>query len=570
MKHTKGYFILFLIFPPILYAQNGSLKKQRGENEFEYEGCGCKANVNLYIYDGLNTLGEPGNWGGNIVSGARNKFDDGAITVANLNDTDGDETIDIDDQVVTASDFGEDECDLMKLNIVPTGNSSGNCMVTLTYEGDIAFYNSYTKGTQITNLEFPLKDASGESNITTLFVEARAVSTAMRDIKIYAKIDNEIKDKVAATAIWVEKKNIYSDEDSKIEDPDPALLTGLDQPVLVNVINNDARAKDLTRYGFGSFQEINSPPYTINEDLLNGGRILFEFELKPAAILSEISKFNITLDGARRQDSSTGFRYVYNKYLPEPTINIPKLEKKKDFANDDPKDNNPDDSWLYGDIIDEDKNPLILYSFDGPSTARSSYADSDGNLQGIEAYRFRHVTFEEYFRVSFNQVNELEGNVLSGSRVSNKHFWSIDYATYAKDTKVADANKYNIGYHYAEFVATPGDKIITYPTCYLETSGNGSINITSNNLPTDRELYAISYSEIGGKHFDVKRKKHENNNKWDQIGSSNIDATGPWVYTDAEITIEMANDSDIPFAQDNIFYFWVIQTSDTIINKLNY
>ena len=198
-----------------MYAQNGSLKKQRGENEFEYEGCGCKANVNLYIYDGLNTLGEPGNWGGNIVSGARNKFDDGAITVANLNDTDGDETIDIDDQVVTASDFGEDECDLMKLNIVPTGNSSGNCMVTLTYEGDIAFYNSYTKGTQITNLEFPLKDASGESNITTLFVEARAVSTAMRDIKIYAKIDNEIKDKVAATAIWVEKKNIYSDEDRK-------------------------------------------------------------------------------------------------------------------------------------------------------------------------------------------------------------------------------------------------------------------------------------------------------------------------------------------------------------------
>ena len=88
-------------------------------------------------------------------------------------------------------------------------------------------------------------------------------------------------------------------------------------------------------------------------------------------------------------------------------------------------------------------------------------------------------------------------------------------------------------------------------------------------MPTDRELYAISYSEIGGKHFDVKRKKHENNNKWDQIGSSNIDATGPWVYTDAEITMKMANDSDIPFEQDKIFYFCVNKTSDLIIKKLN-
>ncbi len=180
------------------YGQKGNNQTRSGSN-FEYEGCGCDGEVDLIIYDG-NTGGymtTPQNyWGGNQVKktifGGRHEFDDGAITVANLNNTDGDGMWgdkDIDDtNAVIANPKGKDEVDLMKLEIVPKKKFINPCKVTLEYIGDIQFYSDSKKLTQLTDLEFDLLDGDGNKITTTLFVEARSVSSNMRDIVIKAMI----------------------------------------------------------------------------------------------------------------------------------------------------------------------------------------------------------------------------------------------------------------------------------------------------------------------------------------------------------------------------------------------
>ncbi len=70
------------------YAQNIS-------GSFDYEDCGCGGVVDLQIHNGLY-----GQFGGDRVPDA-DEYSLGAITVANLNDTDGDTIVDNIDTVVT-------------------------------------------------------------------------------------------------------------------------------------------------------------------------------------------------------------------------------------------------------------------------------------------------------------------------------------------------------------------------------------------------------------------------------------------------------------------------------------
>ncbi len=127
-------------------------------------------------------------------------------------------------------------------------------------------------------------------------------------------------DKVSATALWVEKKNVYYNETGKITIPEPSAL-GIDNSTLLGTINktviqapNGFRAKDGTRYGFGTFGEYTNLPYYSNEDLYFGGEILFEFEVFPHDLISELSKFDITFDIARRKKvndySFTAFDFI--------------------------------------------------------------------------------------------------------------------------------------------------------------------------------------------------------------------------------------------------------------------
>ena len=418
MKPKILLLFLFSSFFHSLSGQKTDSQIKRMGSQFVYEDCGCEADVKLTIFDGLNELGNEGMWGGKEVKKnsfgiGRDKFNDGAITIANLNDTDGDGNIDIYDPVVSAGVNGIDEVDLMKLIITPSGKVVGDCKITLTYEGSIKFYSTFNKGTdtEVTDLTFPIVDGTDNNIISTLFIEATDISSNIRDIKVFAHIGNEIKDKVSATAIWVDKQNIYSNHTNKINSPTTTSLSGLNQQGLIDQIEIYSRAKDGTRYGFGSFGKNSFPPFTVDEDIFNGGRVLFEYVLFPNSIMSEISKFNISLDGARRQ-SNQDYCYDNNNYYPVPCYSgppPPPLSPLKDKANDDPQSNGSSD------YIDEDKIPMTLYTFDSPSSTRSTYLDYGGNPIGISQFTFRDVEFEEFIRVSFKNGSSLIGNTLAGS-----------------------------------------------------------------------------------------------------------------------------------------------------------
>ena len=212
------------------------------EPKFIYEDCGCGYKPELRIFYGLE-----GNYGGQEVTGSA-KTRKGAVTVANLNNTDGDMDIDnVDNDVsVNINGNGRDEVDLMKLIIDVSGTLPGLCkdVVTLTYGGNIKFWEKKTKGTEITNLSFLVSTLP-----RTIWVEAFAISTSYKDIEIilWDKNNKEL-DKVKATAIWCEKKMAYI---SRTSIPIPRLI-GIDQIGLEGVINKII-PPDGSRYGYGNF-----------------------------------------------------------------------------------------------------------------------------------------------------------------------------------------------------------------------------------------------------------------------------------------------------------------------------
>lgn len=84
----------------------------------------------LDIYNGLyDWVDEEREWSGGQLLANWAKITPGAVTVANLNDTDGDSIPDKDDNEVLASSIGRDEIDLMKLVVRkknPASTLSGN------------------------------------------------------------------------------------------------------------------------------------------------------------------------------------------------------------------------------------------------------------------------------------------------------------------------------------------------------------------------------------------------------------------------------------------------------------
>ncbi|MEZ4908635.1 MAG: hypothetical protein R2771_13575 [Saprospiraceae bacterium] len=534
--------------------------------EGEYDQSLCSGKVTIDIYDGLNDNGNPGQWGGEIVKkgffgGGRDKYNDGALTVANLNDTDGDGIIDKDDVEVLVSTTGINETDLMKLEIKPSGYSSG-CKVKLEYIGDIAFYYQYTKGTQVTNLEL---DATQN---TTLWVEARSVSSQLRDIEIIAKVNGKEEDKIAATAIWVEKKDVYYDDISKIELPIPGNI-GINNSVLEDIINTSTdgyRAVDDSRYGFGSCKKnslsILGTSYYTNEDSKFGGRILFEFEIFPHDIVPLLSSYNITFDIARRKKVRDE---LYQPGIVDPDI-IPPIDYNFPYQNEQANDD-PQNLPTTGDYLDEDNSPtgFEIFSFDAPTTGmRSEQVGSTTNILSTYAVVFRDIDFEEFTRLAFKNGNLLKGDHISGSRCSKKINWSINYATYSYDSH-DPYNPYDRLYQY-HAKANAGDIIITKPRYrYLGTGGNGKITISHTGnifknyilkLHTDNKFYLLDWDTVSGQWTNIAGST-SNNSPW------SIQANG------LDINIISASGTNArPFKQGDEYLFRVIKVPSNNTNKL--
>jgi len=155
------------------------------QDEFSWIDCGCDVEINLRIHDGLNKDGETGIYGGEEISEILEADERGAVTVANLNDTDGDSVPDNEDMDgVIESDFGRNELDLMKLIIEADGEVPDGCdqKVRLVATANVKFWKDYLKVFQQTDLEFDLLTLP-----RTIFVEAIEVSNELRDIEIKAK-----------------------------------------------------------------------------------------------------------------------------------------------------------------------------------------------------------------------------------------------------------------------------------------------------------------------------------------------------------------------------------------------
>lgn len=100
--------------------------------------------VNLSIFDGQGGDQVGSGW---IIDPDRLEETRGAFTVANLNDTDADGILDVNDAAVIATPQGENEKDLMKLVLHEPLNYFEEDTGTLRIDsGSIAIYSSATKG----------------------------------------------------------------------------------------------------------------------------------------------------------------------------------------------------------------------------------------------------------------------------------------------------------------------------------------------------------------------------------------------------------------------------------------
>jgi hypothetical protein len=312
----------------------------------------------------------------------------GAFTVANLNDTDGDTTIDNVDNTVKAAagaTGNSDEVDLMKLEI--KGPSTGRMKVTVV-SGTVKFWDKKTKETAV-----PLTSGAIFINSSdlpkTLWVEATAVSGSVRDI--YLKLGYELTvggalvddiDRVKATAVWAtntELRNLSSQ----------TLWSEVNDPLIINNWN--------LNYGGGPFGiHYDNAPVGI------GYTIGFQFTVLPTGIGNEnMVKFDVT-------------RQLEGKIWTLNRILIP-IAVQLEFDESFPSGDLANDNVNIGPDRDNDNTPTNdhLYSIDSPGRPT--------RVSDAAEYIFR-VNFREYVRVQFNG-QQPTGNVLAGSRCSAKKDW---------------------------------------------------------------------------------------------------------------------------------------------------
>lgn len=310
----------------------------------------------------------------------------GAFTVANLNDTDGDGTVDKDDNVVKAAAGAtgvSDEVDLMKLEI--KGPTTGRMKVTVV-GGAVKFWEMKTKETAI-----PLASNAFFVNAAdlpkTVWIEATAVSTSVRDIHLKLGYEppgggvlvDDI-DRVKATAVWVTKTGFIHQNGQTI----PA---DFDAPI--------------------------SQPWKANPPLLLPGPfftqagprhgMIMEFKLAPTGIDQEaLVKFDI----ARKVESRT-FKWVQNGAQYQAQLLGSKTATPFDLANDD------------NSTTDEDVDPTNLHIYD---TDVPSLNIPPGALQPLSSELIQDMAnFNEWVRVRFD--GQRPDNTTIGSRCSPQEKW---------------------------------------------------------------------------------------------------------------------------------------------------
>jgi hypothetical protein len=268
--------------------------------------------VNLSIHNGLEGVS-----GGQMINEEEEETK-GAVTVANLNDTNGNGIVDVLDVVVEKSPAGRDEHDLMRLRIDRPSPITSEKVKIIIVSGNIKLWEHKTKKNQINTTQ----SSSGkfaEFNASELpkdiWVEACSVSTALRDIKIKAEYMGA-SDIVSATALWVEHKRALTTRASSGAANE--LPENLDESTVRNYImrlwtagNIAFKSSDGSHYGVGTMAGMYSGdnPFSghpIFSDQLIGGRILHEFEIFP----HNVDSLGVIFDVTRQVESK---RWIIGK-----------------------------------------------------------------------------------------------------------------------------------------------------------------------------------------------------------------------------------------------------------------
>jgi hypothetical protein len=324
------------------------------------------------------------------------EYDIGAFTVANINDTDGDGFTDAWDGVVQAytdtqgKQRGIDEVDLMRLIVKrPPGYVADTHVTIVADPSQVRFWGSETKGGDPYELDpFGTLTLSFETGQTfrELWVEAIAVSTAVRDITITAQYGTS-HDTVRATAVWAAKVAHNSDTTNNIDELNAVLAMepwknmpdGSSIPQLLRAIYKGFGIRPLSEvYGVANV-------------------IIQAWQPLPEGILDEPgAKFDITrrADDMRFDRITVDFVQFHEVVMPD----------MLDMVNDDGK--TTDEDGPYGGL---------LFVFDTPGRAGVA-------TEPVTSRADRH-NFEEFIRVKVGGGQKPAGNGLVGSRASTKFYW---------------------------------------------------------------------------------------------------------------------------------------------------
>jgi len=345
----------------------------------------------------------------------------GAFTGANLNDTDGDGTLDKDDNEVKATTNGRDEIDLMKLIIRKPDPDAGGKVKLKVIASSVKLWEKATKETAVTlsggAVEFDTTDLP-----KTLWVEATAISGAIRDIELELDYKGS-KDKVKATGVGAEQTGFIN--------------TGTD---LFADTDGTAIQESITSAGI-PFGATAVSPITANG-------MLMEFKVKPDGVGSEPG---IVFDIVRQKENKAWLidgKTVTEVIQKEPSVFPDTFPTKDEEPNDDTvptdEDNDPKNNHIYSE------------DFVG---FRSDIAFADRAVS-----RFN---FNEFVRVLVNGGAFANQNgAIEGSRCSSKIPWRSrmdvveDKKTgrWERNTGVEGENEIELGHKAIGDPPTPKDK----------------------------------------------------------------------------------------------------------------
>lgn len=480
----------------------------------------------------------------------------GAITVANLNDSDSDSNIDKED-----FDGVLGEVDLMELEMSVTPDDGGVYRLQVL-SGDIAFWDNSSKSPsdgssdtpEISEREF---DAT-ESN--TVWVEARDYSRMPQDIQIELEYKG-ITDTVAATAVWVtleqvyfercemESSNMCKDSVNRPIDTIPAALRiGADEgdPGSLGLVKNleFAQADDGSLYGRGTFKlpTIVRP----NSDNQIGGRILFEWKVNP----QELDEDLIVFDATRQRDtrvliSESGRDLLFP--VKEFTGPFPVVDEMPNDDCDPTNNNFPDD------LRDEANNPIndSIFSFDGPGT---SLRVPRGFISiGVDAaFQVGILNFHEWVRIKLD--GDFKGPVaactdIRGSRASDRVNWHL--VQYLRRNAMGEFEEDSESLSNSapqRFSLRPGH----------EMRGNGDIEVTCLAGQPRVEGYRVTYerNSDGILGWTIEDCLDE------ACRDFNSRPVSQWeVEVPNRVKIEITESSSKPFVPDDQFLFSCFETS---------